>query len=197
MSPRCAAVIVIETCRKPSARTRKACAPLVTFSSARRPRASVVPRRISSIQTTAPGSLAIATMRVELPPVGDALLWAATVIASVAPRANAKNVLTFISKRFTVTVAAHARVPLACLTKPLLRIIRPTLFSDGSAMLMRGKSPTCRKAFRGFWSMTARSRVGDRRRKKARHRQVKDLPRISVAEPPTFARLLRGSALWV
>jgi len=55
----------------------------------------------------------------------------------------------------------------------------------GSANPMRGKSPTCRDVGQeSRWSMTTRSEgVGDPEKRKARHRQVKDLPRIGVAEP--------------
>jgi len=53
----------------------------------------------------------------------------------------------------------------------------------GSATPMRGKSLTCRKALAKFrWSMTI-SRVGDPEKKKDHYRQVRDLPRIGVAEP--------------
>ena len=54
------------------------------------------------------------------------------------------------------------------------------LMRYGFAILMRGKSPTCRKAaLLAYRSMTA---VGDRGKERP-HRQVIDLPRIGVAEP--------------
>jgi len=54
----------------------------------------------------------------------------------------------------------------------------------GSATLMRGKSSTCRQAGSYlFGSLTLRFTVIDRKILERTLRQVKDLPRIRVAEP--------------
>ena len=56
--------------------------------------------------------------------------------------------------------------------------------SHGYATPMRGKSLTCRKLPPKVWrSVTAYKRVGDPKKGKGVFRQVRDLPRIGVAEP--------------
>ena len=62
-------------------------------------------------------------------------------------------------------------------------LIYLTHYGNGSATLMRGKSATCRR--RSFFSFGSSTRHGQRpfRIKGATYRQVRDLPRIRVAEP--------------
>ena len=64
----------------------------------------------------------------------------------------------------------------------------------GSATLMRGKSPTCRKALTNSPAVYDRSKSGRRPLEEVgSRRQVRDLPRIGVAEPDmTAASQTRG-----
>ncbi len=55
--------------------------------------------------------------------------------------------------------------------------------SNGSATLMRGKSATCRLRTVLISSGLRPATVTDRLEQMGRYRQVRDLPRIGVAEP--------------